>query len=109
REGQGLLVDEALVGLQRVARNAIDFATQGLELRVAVAEILGFGGAARRVVLGVEIQDEGLALQRGRIEGALGGFGGERRQRAADGDGGHEGSPGSSRASTRRSSDMRML
>src|SRR5262245_10678896 len=56
---------EALVRLQAVARYAVDGAAQLLEIRVEIAEVLSFGGAARRVVLGIEVEDEGGTLRAG--------------------------------------------
>ena len=69
---------EALVRLQRVARDAVDVDARLLELAPGVAEIAALLRAAGRVVAGVEVQDqlasalvceaEGAAAGRGKAE-----------------------------------------
>jgi hypothetical protein len=56
-----LLCLEALVRLQRVARDAVDLRPGAPELPVQVAEIAALRGAAGRVVLGVEVENQALA------------------------------------------------
>ena len=67
-EGQPQLGLEALVRLQAVARDAEDFAAGFAELGVEVAELAGLGGAAGRVVLGVEIEHQRLAALGGELK-----------------------------------------
>src|SRR5258706_4542825 len=59
---------EALVRLHAVARHAEDRAFRLVELRIEVAEILALGGAARGVVLGVEVDDDRMAALLGKLE-----------------------------------------
>jgi hypothetical protein len=56
-----LLGLEAFVRLERVARDAVDVEARTPELPVQVAKIAPLRGAAGRVVLGVEVQDQALA------------------------------------------------
>src|SRR6185437_193492 len=60
-----------------VARHTDDRGTAARELRVQVAEIAGFAGAAGGIVLGVEIQHDPLVLQVGELKrvARLGGAG----------------------------------
>src|SRR3954469_23023739 len=69
-EGEAHLRLEVLVRLQAVPRDAVDRAAGVLELRVEVAELLALGGAAGRVVLRVEVQDDQLGGNGGEAEGA---------------------------------------
>src|SRR5258708_3413532 len=59
---------EALVRGSRIARDAEYPGCGAPELTVQVAKVGPFGSAARGVVLGVEVQDELLAAQRGERE-----------------------------------------
>src|SRR5581483_6610761 len=68
-EGEAHLGLEALVGLQAVARDPEDRAAGLLELRMEIAEALALGGAAGRVVLGVEVQDDELGRRGGKCGG----------------------------------------
>jgi hypothetical protein len=56
-----LLCLEALVRLQRVARDAVDVEPGAAERLVQVAEIATLGGAAGGVVLRVEVENQALA------------------------------------------------
>src|SRR5439155_24718852 len=58
---------EALVRGRRIARNAEHPGARAPELAVKVAKIRAFGGAAGGVVLGVEVQDQLLAAQGGKL------------------------------------------
>src|SRR4051812_26835217 len=49
---------EVLVGFQAVARDAVDLGVGLAEFLVKVAEARAFGGAARGVVLGIEVQHQ---------------------------------------------------
>src|SRR5687768_14291746 len=60
---------EALVGGERVARNAEHPGAGAPELRMEVAEVGALGGAAGRVVLGIEVQDHLGSAQSGELEG----------------------------------------
>jgi hypothetical protein len=54
---------EVLVGLHAVAGDMPkDLPAQGLELRMQVAKILAFGGAARSAVLGIKIKDDAASF-----------------------------------------------
>src|SRR5665811_1236518 len=64
---------EALVGLQAVARHAENRAFELLELRVEIAELLAFGGAARSIVLGIEVDYDGMTALFGKLEGGAAG------------------------------------
>lgn len=72
-EGKGLLGLEVFVRFQAVAGNAEDLGIDRSELGVEVAEVLAFGGAARRTVLGVEVDDDDLAGLGGQVEGGAAG------------------------------------
>ena len=63
------------MGLQRVARDAIDIGAGLPELLEGVAEIGALLGAAGRVVAGVEVQDQLVAALVGESEGAAAGRG----------------------------------
>src|SRR5690606_24120170 len=78
-KGQLVLGLEVRVRLQGIARHANDDGARGQEIGVQVAEILAFSGAARGVVLGVEIQHDGTAAALFETERAYRAFGGERR------------------------------
>ena len=56
-----LLGLEALVRLERIARDAVDVEPGAPELVLEVAEIAALGGAAGRVVLRVEVEDQPVA------------------------------------------------
>jgi hypothetical protein len=60
-KGSSSLSLEVVVGLHVVARHAEDRGAGLHEILVLVAELHGLGGAARRVVLGVEVHHHGLA------------------------------------------------
>ena len=66
---------EALVRLQRVARDAVDVGAGLLELLEGVAEIRALLRAAGSVVAGVEVQDQLVAAPVGESEGAAAGRG----------------------------------
>ncbi|MNT00540.1 hypothetical protein D3C72_1349760 [compost metagenome] len=102
---------EVLMRLQRVARDTDDHGAGRQEFGVQVAEVLAFGGAARRVVLGVEIQDHGAALALVKADRTNGAFRGEWRGGLADAGRHFCDSPlGGIRATTtRRPSAIRML
>src|SRR6266568_6407854 len=63
-EGKPHLGLEILVRLEAVARDSGYRTSRLLELRVEIAELRPFVGAARRVVLRVEIEDEQLGFDR---------------------------------------------
>src|SRR5690606_3414897 len=109
-KGQVLLFAEIGMRLERIARNADDLAAGIDELLVGVAEVLGFGGAARRAVLGVEVQHGAVPAQAVQADLALRAMGGEFRNRLAGSYLAHAISLLGSRATTtRRPSDIRML
>jgi len=60
-ERQAVPGAEAAVRSHGVGAHPEDHGAGGFELRVMVAEAAGLGGAARRVVLGVEVEDHGPA------------------------------------------------
>ena len=64
-EGQFQLGLEVVVRLHVVARHAKDDGTGLFKFFVLVPELHGFGGATRRIVLGIEVQDQNLACVRG--------------------------------------------
>ena len=66
---------EALVRLQRVARDAVDVGARLLEVLEGVAEIGSLLRAAGRVVAGVEVQDQLAAALARESEGAAAGSG----------------------------------
>src|SRR5690606_28517926 len=76
-EGQAQLRLEALVGAQAVARHAEDAGARGGELVVAVAEVHGLGGAARGVVLRIEVEDQVAAGEVAEAHRACSRFGSE--------------------------------
>src|SRR5690606_19284114 len=106
RESQGLLVNKTFVRTQRVARNANDLRACGLEFRQGVAEILGLGGAAWRVVFGVKVQHCHFSFQVSRAELALGGGHGKVGDRGTNLYGSHAFSCISKAATTLRPSAM---
>jgi hypothetical protein len=111
RERKLVLGLEVLVRLDRVARNTDHDGAGGQEVGVQVAEVLAFGGAARRVVLGIEIQDHRAALALLETDRADGAFRRELGGGLAD-DGGHAGgspSVGRRATTTRRPSAIKML
>src|SRR5205823_3626944 len=57
-----------LMRLEAVARDADQYRTCFFELLVQVAELAAFDRAARRIVLGVEIHDDGTPFMRGELE-----------------------------------------
>jgi hypothetical protein len=59
---------EIVVGLEAVARDAVDFGAGLAELRVQVPEVRAFGGAARGIVLGIEVQHQHFGLGIGQPE-----------------------------------------
>jgi len=61
------------VRFQGVARDALDLAAGGAERLVGVAEVGTLLGAARGVVLGVEVQDQLAAVRAGEAERAIAG------------------------------------
>src|SRR3546814_4643708 len=63
-ERKFMLGDEVVVRLHAVARHAENIGAGFLELRVQITEIQAFLGAARRVVLRLEVDDQRLALER---------------------------------------------
>ncbi len=73
REWQGVLGGEVLMRLWRVARHPEDGGVRCLECGVQVAKILAFAGAARGVVLGVEIQRQPTITVVGKVCDAAGG------------------------------------
>ncbi len=60
-EGQLVLGDEPLMRSGGVAAHAQHLVAQGEEPLVVVAQVAGFGGAARRAVFGIKIEHELLA------------------------------------------------
>ena len=60
-ERQAVFGDEVLVRFGAVAADAQHLVAQGQKAFVVVAQVAGLGGAARRAVLGVEIQHQLLA------------------------------------------------
>src|SRR3546814_495715 len=72
-----MLGDEVVVRLHAVARHAENIGAGFLELRVQITEILAFLGAARRVVLRIEVDDQRLALERAQAD-VLRAAGGQR-------------------------------
>src|SRR6185369_4840347 len=77
-EGKILLGLEVLVRFDAVPRDAEDHRVDRRKLLVQIAELLAFGGAARRAVLGVEVDHHHLAGLGGKIESlAAGGRQGE--------------------------------
>ena len=60
-EGQLVLGYEALVACGAVAADAEHLVALGQEAVVVVAQVAGLGGAARRAVLGVEVEHQLLA------------------------------------------------
>src|SRR5471030_826296 len=67
-EGEGHLLLELLVGCDRVARDA-EYRNAGVdELGVEIAELPALVGASGRVVARVEVEDEGVALERRKLE-----------------------------------------
>ena len=67
-----VLVAELAVLLDRIGRNAEQLDAERRELRLQAGEVDGLLRAARCVVLRIEEQDEGLALQRGKRNGRAG-------------------------------------
>jgi hypothetical protein len=61
-EGQVQFGLEVLVGFHAVPRDTEYLPAQGLELRMQVAKILAFGGAARSAVLGIKIKDDAASF-----------------------------------------------
>src|SRR5690606_28609542 len=76
-EGQVELRLEALVGADAVARHAEDARARRCELVVAVAEVHRLGGAAGRVVLRIEVEDQVAAGEVAEAHRACGRFGTE--------------------------------
>ena len=66
-----------MVRFQAVARNAEDHRAEFFELPVQVAELRAFDGASGSVVLGIEIQNDWMALLRRKLEIAAGAGRGE--------------------------------
>ena len=64
-----MLVDEFVVGGCSVLADAQNSDVVGFELLPAIAEVAGFFGAARGVVLGIEVQNNLLPAQRSEAEG----------------------------------------
>src|SRR5688572_28918953 len=74
-EGEFHLGLEAFVRLQAVARYAVNRASRFLEVGIEVAELLALGGATRRIVFGIKIEDEGSTLGAGQAERLAAGCG----------------------------------
>src|SRR5574343_1365505 len=74
-EREFLLGLEVFVRFQAVAGDAEDDGAGGGEFGMQVAEVLAFGGAAGRAVLGVEVDDDHLAGLGGGVEGRAAGRG----------------------------------
>jgi len=66
---------EALVRLERVARDAVDVEAGAPERLVVVAKVATLRGAAGRVVLGVEVEDQAFAALISEAERAAAGAG----------------------------------
>ena len=60
-EGKTELGLEVFMRLQAIPRNTHDFRIQRLEIRISIAKLLALGGAAWCRILGIKIDDEGLA------------------------------------------------
>src|SRR5690606_26322277 len=67
-ERETVLRLEALVRREAVARDAVDHRIEPAELVVAVADVAAFPGAARRVVLGIEVEHDVAALEAREID-----------------------------------------
>ena len=78
REGQGELGFEIFMRFDAVARNTHDFAIFLLEFFMQIAKLLSFGRAARRIVLGVKVNDQMLAARAGQNKGVIA-CGGQRK------------------------------
>ena len=68
-EGQIVFGDEALVRFGRVFADTQHLIAEGEEALVVVAQVAGFGSAARCAVLGIEIQHQLLAGEIGETDG----------------------------------------
>lgn len=60
-EGQGVPRAEALVALGGVTADTDDLIARFAQLGIAVAQTTGLSGAARGIVLGIEVEDDLLA------------------------------------------------
>src|SRR5688572_4985213 len=84
REGEAELGDEIIVAAHAVLGDAQDLDAGFLELGIQVAEVLAFLRAAGSVVLGIEVDNELLALEGGQLHLLVaGGRQGEVRQLVA--------------------------
>src|SRR5690554_1759709 len=107
---QLLLLGEALVRLERVARHADDMAAGIDEVLVGIPKLLCLGRAARRVVLGVKVKHGSMVAQAGQGYLPLSALRAEFGHGPAHGDLGHAVScKGSKATTTRRPSAIRIL
>ena len=65
-EGERKLGDEFLMGLHWIDADAEERRARGLNLPPGVSDAAGLGRAAWRVILGIEIEDDGFPLEIGK-------------------------------------------